>query len=259
MPNSHADHAELTCPSCAQPFAADVWLIVDTAERPDLLEQLQAETLHALVCPHCGHEATLDAALLVYRPEDDPVLLFSPARQTDAAQNREQAQALVSMLGAALGDEWQAAWLSDGLPGVPRPALGALLRGEPEAVAHLQAAREGAAAADEIPPAMARALEEVLTVLAGDGVRVETAADLDRALERRPELRARLMAAQEEVLADAMPSLRQAMDTIMKTLSAEGTEVNSPEELERILAGRADLRAILEEAGGGLPGFPSGG
>lgn len=259
MPNSHADHADLTCPNCAQPFTADVWLIVDIAERPDLLEQLQTETLHALVCPHCMHEATLDAALLVYRPDDDPVLVFSPARQTDAAQNREQAQALVSMLGAALGDQWQESWLSDGLPGVPRAALGALLREEPEAVARLQAVREEGAAGDEIPPAMARALEEVLTALASEGVRVETAADLDRALEMRPQLRARLMAAQEEVLAEAMPSLRQAMDTIMATLAAEGVQVNSPEELERILAERADLRAILEAAGGGLPGFPPGG
>lgn len=257
MPNSHADHAQLTCPNCATPFEADVWLIVDTSERPDLLEQLQAETLHALVCPHCQHAATLDAALLVYRAEADPALVFSPARQTDAAQNREQAQALVNMLRAGMGDQWREEWLNDGLPGVPRPALGALLRDEPEAVARLQAARAGANA-DEIPPAMARALEEVLTVLASEGVRVSTAADLDRALADRPQLQARLLAAQDEVLAEAMPSLRQAMDTIMQTLAAEGTQVGSPEELERILAERPDLRAILEEAGGGLPGYPAG-
>ncbi len=255
MPNSHADHALLTCPNCAQSYEADVWLIVDTAERPDLLEQLQAETLHALVCPHCAHQATLDAALLIHRPDADPALIFSPARQTDASDNREQAQALVSMLRAEMADEWQEAWLSDGLPGVPRSALGALLRDEPEAVARLQAARANAPS-DDIPPAMAQALEEVLTMLASDGVRVQTAADLDRALDDRPQLRARLMAAQEEVLAEAMPSLRQAMDTIMETLAAEGTQVSSPEELEQILSERADLRAILEQAGGGLPGQP---
>jgi len=35
--NSFANRIDLTCPSCHQPFAADLWLMVDGDERPDLL------------------------------------------------------------------------------------------------------------------------------------------------------------------------------------------------------------------------------
>lgn len=252
MSYSYADQATLNCPHCGQPFTAEVWLIVDTNERPDLLQRLQDETLHLLVCPHCGQEATLDAALLILRLEGDPVLIFSPARRTDEAQNREQALSLVQMLRQTMGETWEDTWLADGLPGVPRAALGALLREEPEAVAELEAARQPANT-DDIPPVMVEALQEVLTVLAAEGVRVNSALDLEQALASRPELRARMAAAQEEVVAGAMPALRQAMDQIMRILMAEGQQVNSPEELEQILARRPDLLAILEAAGGGLP------
>ncbi|MBK8798190.1 MAG: hypothetical protein IPM07_18510 [Anaerolineales bacterium] len=35
--HSTAQTAELTCPQCGRAFAAEIWLIVDAGERPDLL------------------------------------------------------------------------------------------------------------------------------------------------------------------------------------------------------------------------------
>jgi hypothetical protein len=46
--------AELTCPGCGKTFTAEIWLIVDTAERPDLLERTRTGSLHHLPCPHCA-------------------------------------------------------------------------------------------------------------------------------------------------------------------------------------------------------------
>jgi hypothetical protein len=39
MPNSYAQRADLTCTACGHAFSADIWLIVDAAERPDLIYQ----------------------------------------------------------------------------------------------------------------------------------------------------------------------------------------------------------------------------
>ena len=43
-----------------------------------------------------------------------------------------------------------------------------------------------------VAPELRRALEEIVLLLAADGVRVETAEDLKRALESRPDMKARL-------------------------------------------------------------------
>ena len=37
MPHSFADQLMLSCPQCGADFTPDIWLIIDTAERPDLL------------------------------------------------------------------------------------------------------------------------------------------------------------------------------------------------------------------------------
>jgi DNA-directed RNA polymerase subunit RPC12/RpoP len=68
MPTSFQQTQQLTCPRCGQPFEASIWLIVDAAERPDLLEKIQAGTLHQVVCPHCQFQGEVDAPLLLYNP-----------------------------------------------------------------------------------------------------------------------------------------------------------------------------------------------
>ena len=43
---SYAQTASMTCPACGHGFEFDVWLIVDTARRPDLVERIRNRTLH---------------------------------------------------------------------------------------------------------------------------------------------------------------------------------------------------------------------
>jgi hypothetical protein len=186
MSHSHAEPAALPCRACGELIEGDVWIIVDVAERPDLLARLRAGTLHDLVCPGCGRTATVDAPLLVYRPGAEPALLFSPARNGNPEQDEEQATALVGMFRADMGDEWRDEWLARGLTGAARAALPALLGDNPATASRVD---------DEAPPAIRRALEEIMAMLAAEGVRVQTAEDLGRALEARPELKARLGAA----------------------------------------------------------------
>ena len=191
MTHSHAETADLPCRSCGAPFAAEVWVIVDPTERPDLLARLLAGTLHDLTCPACGHTATVDAPLLVVRPAAEPVLLFSPARGGGPQQAEAQAGALVSLLRAHVGAAWRDEWLGRGVVGVARAALPTLLTDDPATAAALAAAVT-ADETDALPPALGRALAEVMAALAAEGVRVDSAEELTRALEARPELRARL-------------------------------------------------------------------
>lgn len=66
---SYAQTQPLVCPACGRRFDLAVWLIVDTAERPDLVARIRDGTIHAVVCPGCGAElGHADAPLLVYTP-----------------------------------------------------------------------------------------------------------------------------------------------------------------------------------------------
>ena len=68
MTPSDAQSITLTGPACRRPSPAEAWLIVDTAERPDLLARIRNGSLHAIPCPHCRHAGAVDAPLLLYRP-----------------------------------------------------------------------------------------------------------------------------------------------------------------------------------------------
>lgn len=189
MSHSHAETAKLPCRGCGELIEGEVWVIVDVDERPDLLVRLRAGTLHEMTCPGCGQAATVNAPLLIYRPGATPPLLFSPARGGDHERDEEQAAALVGMFREQVGGEWRDEWLARGLTGAAREALPRLLGDDPATAAGLAAA---SLVEDEVPPAVRRALEAIVTALAAEGTRVSTPEDLQRALEARPELKARL-------------------------------------------------------------------
>jgi hypothetical protein len=135
MTISLAQTASLTCPVCGVAFDADVWLIVAADKRPDLVAQIRAGTLHTVVCPN-GHASQIDAPLLLYRPQADPPILFSPAEQTTREQDQQQAEGLIGALRERLGNAWRDAWLAQGLPGVQRAMLPIALADDPEAALH---------------------------------------------------------------------------------------------------------------------------
>lgn len=192
-PHSHAEPVSLPCRACGAAVSGEVWIIVDTTERPDLLARLRVGALHDLTCPGCGHTATVNAPLLLLRPDAEPALLFSPAAGGTPAQDEEQAVALTGMLRENMVGGWREGWLARGLTGVAREALPTLLSDDPAIAAALAGAHNAEEA--EVDPELRRTLEEIVMILAAEGVRVHTAEDLQRAVETRPELKARLIAA----------------------------------------------------------------
>ncbi|TVS18350.1 MAG: hypothetical protein EA424_11045, partial [Planctomycetaceae bacterium] len=129
---SFATEQTVTCAACGSDFTARLWLIIDADERPDLFERVCAGDLYRLSCPHCGAVVEIDAPLLIFRPDAELPLLFSPARHTSDEQNHEHAAQLGNRLRQSLGDTWQDEWVTAGIPGAPRDLLRELLSGSPD-------------------------------------------------------------------------------------------------------------------------------
>jgi CHAT domain-containing protein len=113
MGNSHAVQVRAPCSRCGHKFVAEVWMIIDVSERPDLLKQVQEGTLHLAFCPECNHDhkGELDSTLLLYCPGETPTLIFSRGQRTSVDQDIQLAGMLLTHLQKSLGATWQDAWL----------------------------------------------------------------------------------------------------------------------------------------------------
>ena len=60
MAISFSQTASLTCPQCNTPFNADIWLIVDAGERPDLAAHCRGSSIHVVTCSN-GHNGMIGA------------------------------------------------------------------------------------------------------------------------------------------------------------------------------------------------------
>ena len=231
MPNSYAQTTQQSCPQCGETFDVEIWLIVDIVERPDLFERIRQETIHEIACPDCGPLGQMDARLLVFRPDGDPALLFSPTQQTTQEQDQEQARGLLEQLRTSLGDQWQDAWLATGLQGIQRSMLAAALSDGPEAA--LQQLQE------QMVAQMPSELQEVLAELAQSGVEINSSEDLERALDARPDLRQKLEAIAQQQN-EAIPDEPQR---ILAEAGALGQAVLQ----SLIVQSIEELRAILHQ------------
>lgn len=175
------------CPYCGKSFVLTTWLIIDAAERPELLEWLRSGRLREAHCPQCDETFVVDAPLLLYRRRDIPAILFSPANGTPDEQSREQALLLFSLLRqrlqASTGQQVQVT----GIHRVPRALLAKILESGFE-----QTQSEGSIA-DPTPDIL------------GEFIAAETWASSQRILARRPELLSAQVAA---MLDEAIVSAR---------------------------------------------------
>lgn len=124
MDLSFSQNITTICSECKQSFSKDVWIILDQNSRPELIEQLKQENLNTLVCPQCNHQmGTADEPLLIYRPNQQPPLIFSHAEKNilgeDQAHNMHR---LVQHLLQDLHRDDQE-WVMEGLKRVPRQQL----------------------------------------------------------------------------------------------------------------------------------------
>ena len=125
---SYAKVTEILCPHCNRTSTADIWLIVDQAARPELIQKIINGGFNTPICPSCNQPmGEVDKPLLIYRPGEQPPLLFSPAKKTAIAEDQaHNVQTLVKQLLDAIGSE-EDDWVMEGLKRVHRSQLAAML------------------------------------------------------------------------------------------------------------------------------------
>jgi hypothetical protein len=183
---SYSETADVTCSRCGQVQAAEVWFIVDGAERPDLLERVKAGQLHAFACPACGQVDTVDAPLLAFRPDGDPALLFSPAQETTREQDQEHSRWLADHLRDEMGNGWREDWLAQGMSSVPRNLLPRVIEVGLEAVMQAEAERR-ASQQDQLPAEVRAVLDAVMASASASGARITSTEELNAFLAGLPD------------------------------------------------------------------------
>lgn len=112
MPISRAEQISYTCAACASTVWAEVWTLVDAAERADLAQALAAGALNMVSCSHCGDQMQLNVPLLFHDPVNSRVYFAVPP-YTDQHRWREQAQTLLYELVASLPEDARRPYLGD--------------------------------------------------------------------------------------------------------------------------------------------------
>lgn len=252
MPISYREQAPLTCPHCGNDFSAEIWLIIDADEEPEAAAALRREEVNIVACPHCGARGPAGAPLL-YHDAQARRVLFAPAPGAADHEIREQARELHALLVGSIDIEQRRPYLADVDIAQDMSGLAHLLR-------RLDARRRRPASPPSPPPAPPVApsdeppplLAAVEALLAAD-----TAADLEQALAKHPELLepatiatltqlAEVAAAQGE--ADIAQGLRNARDLLAKmSRRAEPDRLTAipSEALQALLSAHSD--AELEQ------------
>ena len=253
MPTSHSESTSLTCPHCGQHFGAEIWLIVDTAERPDLADRCRDGSIHALTCSHCGRQGQLDAPLLVYQPPtgsepagSSPRLLFVPPAQTSSEEDQALAGALLALLREHLGSAWDDALLGQLQP-VPRPLLAGFMSED---------ATERETARQEMDRAAQAAMDQLRSQDPAAYHRLKREQAAQEAMQHTPLLRelqafiqARTWAASRRVLADHPELLSDEADDVLSQLIVTTHEYEEERDTERILTEHRDLLRRCREVG----------
>ncbi len=143
MSISYAETVALTCPSCQTAFMGEIFVIVDHAERPDLVARILDETLHDVRCPSCGQVGQVPAPLLYHDQAGARVLLGVPPQMPEP-EWRQLGQNLLWSLIGALPEE-------DRLPYLTNVQAEAGLAGVAQVLREPQA-RAPASPDEELPP-----------------------------------------------------------------------------------------------------------
>lgn len=100
MTISYAEQVALTCPHCGTAFSAEVYVLIDAMERPDLVSRILDDSLHDAACPHCGQTGRVPAPLLYHDAAHARVLLAVPADMPEAEWHAIGQQLLMLLIGA---------------------------------------------------------------------------------------------------------------------------------------------------------------
>lgn len=169
MTHSFSIRSPILCSQCGGKFNFELWLIIDAAADPHLLDLLANGEIHKAHCPSCKWTVPVNAPLLIYSSDEALSLglgegfplLFAPAPRSSKAENSAHFQQLVDQLSCSLGNAWREEWLDDVMIISQDLLVGALKVFEPDNRQKLaQVAREVLDAEDENQGMLLKAIEE---------------------------------------------------------------------------------------------------
>jgi hypothetical protein len=225
MSRSQNQSADLSCPSCGKAFSAEVWLLVDRQERPDLVRLIMDGELNVARCPHCGAEGGINHPLLFHDGQRRQVLVALPLTVQGPDAARELVGDLLQRLLESLPDEERQPYL-----------------GEIELVPELDGLRslliEQALAEDS------NAQDQLVALAVQDLLNVGTELDFQRVIAEHRVLL--LTDRAEEALDQIFKSARRAQDRELQRRAQEAKAV-----LSRLRANvinrRMTLNALLDD------------
>lgn len=236
MSISFAEPVPVTCPRCGTAFEAEIYIVIDAAERSDLVARILDDTLHDTICPNCGQAGRVAAPLLYHDASHARVLLAVPS---DMPESEWQAigQNLLWVLIGALPEEMRLPYLGEvqaeaGLAGIAQVIRDEGLRGSPDA--------------EDVPPIVIA----IQALLAASGP-----AELQRALDQHPilqepqsvtilhELAAEAIKQRQVEAAEAFAHAADLLDQV-KQLRAMGGGRTSPSD-GRLSADRIESLAFM--------------
>jgi hypothetical protein len=110
MSNSLDELQHFTCPKCSRSFESRIWLIIDEAEYPQLLDKVKQGDIYSVNCPDCRHEVMLNTPLLVVQRDRDPRLIYAVAEGKSLKEDREHLRRLIAILRHNQQNEWLVEW-----------------------------------------------------------------------------------------------------------------------------------------------------
>jgi tetratricopeptide (TPR) repeat protein len=103
---SFSPDEHIRCAGCGESFNPELYVIVDTSERPDLVELIKKGTLHSAVCPHCNVILQFVMPLLVYRPGETVPVIYSPVPGASESQQEQYEDMIFHIFRERLGESW---------------------------------------------------------------------------------------------------------------------------------------------------------
>jgi hypothetical protein len=88
--SSGLQQAAYTCAACGHEGCHGMWVVIDAADRPDLIEELRRGGLRSFDCDKCGRPVAATTSLLVDSRRANSPLLFAPDPKADAQRTQEQ-------------------------------------------------------------------------------------------------------------------------------------------------------------------------
>lgn len=96
----------ITCPQCKADLTVELYDAINVTEAPALRDELMANQLNAVECPHCGFSFRVDKRLLYNDPDRNVMIYWMPGTEESYRENKEEFMQAMDALASALPDEF---------------------------------------------------------------------------------------------------------------------------------------------------------